>query len=417
MSTEHETNTILDIATTNDNFNILAAALSEFPDLVKAAGDKTKELTVFAPTDEAFTNLAKALGFTVNNEEEVVKALIDASTLLSPSDDPTAFLGSVLPYHIAPEELDGVAVAGASSIKTLSGETIHPDSSKGLSLGDKDRDFADPNVTNPSGSANGIEADNGIIHVIDNVLLPFDLTFAKGGFLFTGRGPDAVIGSDHFDFISLGSGNDIANGLGGHDVIFGGRGHDLIKGGDGDDNLFGGRGKDTLEGGGGNDKLIGGRGMDMLEGGADDDYLNGGRGKDTLEGEEGNDFLVGGRSADSFVFNPFRAGEGHDVVADFNAKRDKLVLDLSDGLEAAPDLLAEIAAFGDPGLQFTDLLEFDLDAETDGLQAAVSLGASEDGDLLITHLNGTIELNGISPDVELDALLPAIQFVPEGLIA
>lgn len=386
------TNTILDIASGSTDFEILTAALGAFPDLASAAGDKTASLTVFAPTDQAFLNLANALDPSVGSDEtKVVPALIAASELLSPSDDPTAFLKSVLTYHIAGGALDGSAVASSSSVDTLSGETIKPDNSGGgLSLGDKDDGFTDPNVTNPAGSENGIVAENGIIHVIDNVLLPYDITFAKGGFLFTGRGNDAVIGSDHFDFISLGRGDDIANGLGGHDVIFGGRGSDLIKGGDGNDYLLGGRGKDTLEGG------------------ADNDYLNGGRGKDILVGEEGNDFLVGGRSADSFVFNPFREDEGHDVVADFNARRDKLVLDLRDG---DPVILDAIAATGDPGLQFTDLLEFDTDPETDGLQAAVSLGASRDGDLLITHLTGTIELNGIPSDVDPAALLPAIQFL------
>ena len=39
----------------------------------------------------------------------------------------------------------------------------------------------------------------------------------------------------------------------------------------------------------------------------------------------------------------------------------------------------------------------------------MSLGASRDGDLLITHLTGTIELNGITSDVDPAALLPAIQ--------
>ncbi|MBG6154311.1 Ca2+-binding RTX toxin-like protein [Labrenzia sp. EL_159] len=386
------TNTILDIASGSSDFEILTAALGAFPDLANAAGDKNASLTVFAPTDQAFLNLANALDPSVGSDEsKVVPALIAASELLSPSDDPTSFLKSVLTYHIAGDALDGSAVAGSNTVETLSGETIKPDSSHGgLSLDDKDPGFADPAVTNPAGSENGIVAENGIIHVIDNVLLPYDITFAKGGFLFTGRGPDAVIGSDHFDFISLGKGDDIANGLGGHDIIFGGRGSDLVKGGDGNDYLFGGRGKDTLEGG------------------ADNDYLNGGRGKDILVGEEGNDFLVGGRSADSFVFNPFREGEGHDVVADFNAKRDKLVLDLRDG---DPVVLDAIAATGDPGLQFTDLLEFDTDPVADGLQAAVSLGASGDGDLLITHLTGTIELNGIPSGVDPAALLPAIEFL------
>ncbi|MEO1113082.1 MAG: fasciclin domain-containing protein [Pseudomonadota bacterium] len=412
------TNTILDIASGSNDFQILTAALGAFPDLAAAAGDKNALLTVFAPTDQAFLNLANALDPSVGTDEaKVVPALIAASELLSPSDNPTAFLKNVLTYHIAGGALDGAAVAGSSSITTLSGETIEPDTSSGLSLGDKDDGFADPNVANPAGSENGIVAENGIVHVIDNVLLPYDITFATGGFLFTGNGPDAVIGSDHFDFISLGKGDDIANGLGGHDIIFGGRGDDLIKGGDGNDYLLGGRNNDTIEGGAdndylnggrghdfldggdGHDTLIGSRGKDVLEGGADDDYLNGGRGKDSLEGEEGNDFLVGGRSADSFIFNPFREGEGDDVIADFNVKRDKLVLDLRDG---DPNLLAAIVANNDPNeLELFDLVE----------AGAVSLGASHDGDLLITHLTGTIEFNGIPSDVNPAALLPAVEFL------
>ena len=412
------TNTILDIAGGSNDFQILTAALGAFPDLATAAGDPTATLTVFAPTDQAFLNLANALDPSVGTDEsKVVPALIAASELLSPSDDPTAFLKSVLTYHIAGGALDGAAVAGSSSITTLSGETIEPDTSSGLSLGDKDDGFADPNVANPAGSENGIVADNGIVHVIDNVLLPYDITFAKGGFLFTGSDPDAVIGSDHFDFILLGRGDDIANGLGGHDIIFGGRGDDLILGGDGNDDLFGGRDNDTIEGGAdndylnggrghdfldggdGRDSLIGSRGIDILEGGAGNDYLNGGRGKDSLEGEEGNDFLVGGRYIDSFIFNPFREGEGDDVIADFNVKSDKLVLDLTNGEPAAADT---ISATSEAGLDiFNSLVD----------QKAVMLGASDDGDLLITHLTGTIEFNGISSDVDPAALLPTIEFI------
>ncbi|MEM8687940.1 MAG: fasciclin domain-containing protein [Pseudomonadota bacterium] len=385
-------NTILGIVVDASNnageFNILRGALELFPDLVGAAGDPNSTLTVFAPTDQAFLNLANVLNPGVGNDETAaIHTLADVSALLSPSDDPAAFLKTVLGYHIAGEALTGDQVAASSSISTLADTNIRPN---GLTLRDKDPDFTNPVVTNPAGSENGILADNGVVHVIDNVLLPFDITFAKGGFLFTGRGPDVVVGSDHFDFVLLGRGDDIANGLGGNDIILAGRGDDLAIGGDG------------------HDKLIGGRGNDRLEGGADNDHLSGGRGKDILEGEEGNDFLKGGWGADRFIFNPFREGEGHDVVADFNPNRDKLVLDLRDG---PVDVLKAIIAEGEPGLQFTDLLEFDLDPETDGVQAPVSLGASHDGDLLITHLAGTIELNGIPSDVSLEALLPAIEFL------
>ena len=267
------TNTIFDIASGNPNFTILTAALGEFPDLASAAQDPSAALTVFAPTDQAFLNLANAVDPTVGTDpDKAIATVASVSALLSPADNPGAFLKTVLTYHIVGEPLDGNDVASANSIDTLSGEAIRP---SGLTLGDKDNDFPDPNVTNPAGLENGIPADNGIVHIIDNVLLPYDITISDGGFVSVGRGPDAVIGSNHFDFISLGSGDDIANGLGGTDIIFAGRGNDLAIGGDG------------------HDKLFGGRGMDMLEGGADNDYLNGGRGGDKLNGGEGNDKLIG----------------------------------------------------------------------------------------------------------------------------
>ena len=460
------------------DFNILAIALGLFPDLVSAAGNPEAGLTVFAPTDQAFLNLANALDPNVGNDQnKAVATLAAASALLSPADDPTAFLKTILTYHIVGEPLDGTQVASANSISTLSGDSIHPN---GLTLGDKDDDFADPNVINPATFANGLVTGNGIIHVIDNVLLPYDITISNGGFVRGSSGQDAVVGSGHKDLIFLGRGDDIANGLDGNDSIFGGAGNDLIIGGDGNDFLRGGRDDDTLEGGNGHDSLRGGSGDDHLnggdgndylnggrgddkldggtgndfmtggsgddhliggdgndflrggrnddkleggdghdslrggsgddelDGGAGNDYLKGGRGDDTLTGAEGNDFLHGGRGSDSFIFNPFREGEGHDVVNDFNPAEDKLVLDLT---TADTDVLDAIAAEGEDGLQVTDFFTFDTDPDEPGTQAAVSLEASDDGDLLIVHPTGTIELNGIPADVDPADLLPVIEVI------
>lgn len=431
------TNTLLDIAVSNpdldgDNngdFDILVTALGLFPDLVTAAGDPNASLTVFGPTDQAFLNFANGLNPSVGTDESAaVAAILAASSALSPVDDPTAFLGTVLTYHIAGQALTGTQVVNSAAITTLSGDPIRPD---GLTLRDNDPDATDPNVTNPTGSENGIAADNGILHVLDNVLQPFDIIVSPGGALNSGRGQDAVLGTAGADVINLGRGDDIGVGFGGADIIRGGLGSDTIKGGNNNDSLFGGNdgdllegeagfdllagglGSDTLNGGEGNDELFGHRGADVLSGNAGDDSLFGGRGDDTLEGGQGDDFLSGFRSGDDFIFNPFRANEGRDVIRDFNPSNDKLVLDLRDG---DLDLLAAIAAEGEEGLQFTDLLTFDSDANADGVQALVSLGAAADGDLLITHPTGLIKLNGISADVDPGALLPAIEFLlPEDM--
>jgi Ca2+-binding RTX toxin-like protein len=84
-----------------------------------------------------------------------------------------------------------------------------------------------------------------------------------------------------------------------------------------------------------------------------------------------------------FVFNPNRAGEGNDLLYDFALGTDKIELSVADVLASTPGLLA---LSGDP-LAFETT---DLDAST-----LWNLSASADGDLLVTHPNGTIEINGI----------------------
>ena len=129
---------------------------------------------------------------------------------------------------------------------------------------------------------------------------------------------DLLFGSDGFDLILAGEGNDVVDGMDGDDTLFG-RG--------GNDRLSGGRGADTLFGGAGDDILLGGQGHDRLDGGDGADVLNGGAGDDLLYGKGG---------ADTFVFNG-----GSDLIADYEAGLDQIVLDASlwTGLTSAADLL------------------------------------------------------------------------------
>ena len=55
----------------------------------------------------------------------------------------------------------------------------------------------------------------------------------------------------------------------------------------------------------------------ILTGGAGKDSLSGGDNNDSLWGGKGNDYLTGGDGADTFIF---RAGEGTDVITDYNAE-------------------------------------------------------------------------------------------------
>jgi Ca2+-binding RTX toxin-like protein len=72
----------------------------------------------------------------------------------------------------------------------------------------------------------------------------------------------------------------------------------------------------------GNDKVTGSEGEDYLLGLDGADKIIGGNGADELSGGRGHDILIGGRGADTFDFfqkSGDYKGDGHDVIADFDA--------------------------------------------------------------------------------------------------
>jgi Ca2+-binding RTX toxin-like protein len=196
-------------------------------------------------------------------------------------------------------------------------------------------------------------------------------------------------------------GNETINGSSRDDIVFALAGDDTIYAFDGNDAVAAGEGNDIVYGGRGHDRLYGQEGDDMLDGGSGRDALFGGVGNDTLEGGKGNDTLKGGDGADKFIFNPNREGEGHDVIKDFVLGTDKIVLSVANVLASTPGLLA---LAGDPNAFDPE----DLDASDKW-----GLSASHDGDLLVTHPNGTIELDGIkfADSLNFRAILPAIDLI------
>lgn len=78
----------------------------------------------------------------------------------------------------------------------------------------------------------------------------------------------------------------------------------------------------VLEGLAGNDRILGGNGNDILRGGL---------GNDNLQGDRGKDVMTGGEGADGFFFDlnsPYnQAAMGKDVIKDFVAGTDRIVLD------------------------------------------------------------------------------------------
>lgn len=136
---------ITDHAIANDSFSSLVAALSK-ANLVSALNDSAKTFTVFAPTNDAFSKLLSELGVTLEDL---------SSETLTP----------ILLYHV----VNGVIPA--SEVKSGYLPTLSTAFGKNVSLQASVSDGVKLNNT-VKVIATDVVATNGIIHVIDKVLLP-----------------------------------------------------------------------------------------------------------------------------------------------------------------------------------------------------------------------------------------------------
>ncbi|MBG7631821.1 MAG: fasciclin domain-containing protein, partial [Bacteroidetes bacterium] len=144
--------TIVQIAASNPNFSILVSALSkpELSDLLTAANDPTSDLTVFAPTNDAFTAVLTALG----------KNSID--------DLPVGLLKEIVQYHIVAGATMSTELTNGLLPTLLPNENLTVDVSNGVMINDSEVILAD------------VKAINGVIHAIDGVLLPSYASAAVG---------------------------------------------------------------------------------------------------------------------------------------------------------------------------------------------------------------------------------------------
>lgn len=279
------------------DFDVLRSAVIK-AGLAETLDDAALDATVFAPNDAAFLGLAQALGFSGTSEGGAFAYINDALRLLSGGEDPTPLLTEILTYHVAGEGLQASEVLSADMIATLQGGMLTVDAAS-ASLGDAEPDVADPMIIGTD-----VVASNGIVHVLDGVLLPADLPDFSGN-------ADLLIGSNQADMFKGGAGADLIDGNRGADMLGGGRGADLILGGRGKDEIKGGKGADTIDGGAGRDEIGGGRGADVIVGGGGDDMLKGGKGADTFVFDmgDGDDAIIGfGRGADVIDVTAFGFG-------------------------------------------------------------------------------------------------------------
>lgn len=132
---------IADIAASGEDFETLTAAI-EAAGLTETLSNNDLSITVFAPTDEAFAALP----------EGTVEAL-----LLPENRDQ---LTQLLTYHVVDGEVRSADLV-SGEVETVEGESIT------VVVGDKTITINQANVVGAD-----IEASNGVIHVIDAVLLP-----------------------------------------------------------------------------------------------------------------------------------------------------------------------------------------------------------------------------------------------------
>jgi uncharacterized surface protein with fasciclin (FAS1) repeats len=135
----HETKpTIVGVAKEAGNFNTLLAALDAAKLTATLEGEGP--FTVFAPTDAAF-------------------AALPAGVLDGLLADPAA-LAKVLTYHVVAGRAASGDIVGMSTLQSLEGKQLSVSAEGGVKVGGANVTTAD------------VDASNGVIHVIDQVLIP-----------------------------------------------------------------------------------------------------------------------------------------------------------------------------------------------------------------------------------------------------
>lgn len=130
--------TIVDVAVQAGSFKTLVQAVQAAGLVETLSGEGP--FTVFAPTDEAFAQIP---------QETLQAVLADKEKLTA-----------ILTYHVAPGKLMAADVVRSTQLQTVQGQSITVSTEGGV------------RVDNANVIQTDIEADNGVIHVIDQVIMP-----------------------------------------------------------------------------------------------------------------------------------------------------------------------------------------------------------------------------------------------------
>jgi uncharacterized surface protein with fasciclin (FAS1) repeats len=134
--------TVVDVAASTDGFSTLVTAVTtaDLADTLNSEGP----FTVFAPTDDAFAALPPGV--------------LDALLLPENKD----VLAKILTYHVVPGQVMAADVTDGD-VATVEGQTVTLSTADGVTVNGATVIQAD------------VVADNGVIHVIDAVILPPDV--------------------------------------------------------------------------------------------------------------------------------------------------------------------------------------------------------------------------------------------------
>lgn len=140
---KQDAQTVVDVAASNADFSTLVAAVKAADLAGTLSGDGP--FTVFAPTNAAFDALPDGT----------------VASLLEPQNK--GKLAGILTYHVVPGKVLAADVVGLTSANTVNGDTIDIRVEGGTVF-----------VDNATVVATDIMGSNGVIHVIDSVIMPAD---------------------------------------------------------------------------------------------------------------------------------------------------------------------------------------------------------------------------------------------------
>lgn len=164
-------NTVVDVAIDNGFTTLATAVIQE--ELIPVLSDPFTEFTIFAPTNTAFNNLATALG-------------TDLAGILNLPN-----LSDVLTYHAVLGNVNAADLVNGP-VATVNGANIIVDLTSGVKINDATVTTAD------------VEADNGVVHVIDKVLLQTFLGIDEASSTVIGTYPNPA--SDVISIVGLNEG-------------------------------------------------------------------------------------------------------------------------------------------------------------------------------------------------------------------